>query len=528
MKKEEFGKIRNLLLQEKLNPTNSYLYYYEKMNLGFDILNYLYSEGYESERIKYNILKNESIKSKAEKVIDLTSVVVPILSTLIGLNKEELQNANSKISNNNLFQYKDYEENLSYDNSDEIIEVAREMSKLVKFNPSKSGPFPNMLEINKTDNKNRPFDYVAKIRNALEHAEYYQPKGNINVVNLTNTENGNVIFEGRLLLWLFRYFVEDYFGHGLGVAPVMETYEYDPIDQFNDKESLVHFLKTFAFVIYKFTDIPDDLKFKGNRGLFSELNSSFDISGAEVKSFKDNLEELSKKGVKFEWDVLNFKDEEINGIMNFINNNYKDNLYNNKKVFEEILNLIKFICAPNREMANCYNNILRYIDFKKHYLLQNDIPEKKLFDEQEADENVKYAFKTSIALLRVNIVNYLLESSELEIPSLKDLEINDIKISSRKELIQRMKKCMNEGIDFEEAFNYVILNTIRNAMAHGNERIKIILDDEIYVSFDDEYNEKHFKVVLSLNNLNKIYSNNIFKPQNVKVEQKEKQLTKTI
>jgi hypothetical protein len=42
----------------------------------------------------------------------------------------------------------------------------------LNFNPNQNGPFPYMLDIIKDNDKNRPYDYVSKIRNAYLHAQY--------------------------------------------------------------------------------------------------------------------------------------------------------------------------------------------------------------------------------------------------------------------------------------------------------------------------------------------------------------------
>ena len=109
-------------------------------------------------------------------MLELSSLQTLILATLIGLNKEKLEEANSN-ANTTLLQYKNHESELKVYTDENNFESATESIKnycnLLKFNPNKTGPFPYMLEIINSDGKERPYDCLSKIRNALLHAEYY-------------------------------------------------------------------------------------------------------------------------------------------------------------------------------------------------------------------------------------------------------------------------------------------------------------------------------------------------------------------
>jgi len=518
--------INSCILREKLSPENEYLYFYKNMYNAFEKLNWVYKNGYDHNKIIYNISKDGSISSSSKEIIEYSSIVPCILSLLIGLNREKLQNTNSQISNQGLFQYVGYESDAplsGYDDKYKVNDMDKAMCKHLKFNPTMSGPFPYILEINVSDGRVRPYDCMTKIRNALEHAEYVLKKGEVHILNITNHDDlGNVSFEGRLLEWSFRHFIEDYYGIGLGVSSSMYIYENPNYLAFFSKEKLEEFLKNSSCTSINFTNIPDNLKFSGKSALFSKLNSAFTYGGLEKDDFNQLLDTLKNNGLQLTTSICNLSQDEINNLIKFLQNKYGESLYRNPNRIMEVSNIFKLNYSFGEEVANCVNNILRYIDFREHYLIYNEFPNDDIFKEQIGDEQVDFTFKITMLLIKINLVNYLIECNEFELPDLSKIDVSNIIIDSPTELSIKVNNAINDGIDPTYAKEYVILNTIRNAMAHGGERIKIIFDEEPSIQFSDIYNNKIFKVIVTLKDLEKIYNNEIFAPDNQKIVNKNK------
>jgi len=503
---------------EKLSTDNNYLYFYRNMYEAFFKLKNLYQEGYNRKKTLFNICKNNSISGSAKEIIELTSIIPCILSLLIGLNREDLQDTNSKVSNRGLFQYGNYESDaklIEFDNTVTQNDFAKKLCAFLNFNSSGNGPFPYMLEINTSDGRERPYDCMTKIRNALEHAGYFQKKGDVHTLNIFNLDdNDNITFEGRLLEWPFRYFIEDYYGIGLGVASELNLFQCPNTKTITTKQELYDFISNLTTTTIKFTKIPSNLTFKGKDALFAKLNSAFSLGGIESSDFDAILTSLENNGLETIKSTKKLSNDEINKFIDFLETQYEDNLYNNPKSILEIINIYKLNYCNGREIANCFNNILRYIDFRKQYLFNGTLPNNDHFNEQNADEFLNFSFKISLILLQINLINYLIECKEFELPDLSQLDISNFAIEPLSDLQEKINIATHNGIDSKYIKEYIVLDTIRNAMAHGGDRIKIILDKEPKIQFNDIYNSRSFSVTASLNDLELLYSNPIFMPSN--------------
>jgi len=87
------------------------LYFYRNMYNALEKLSVLYKDGYSAVKVYQDITTNMNESASVREVIELTALEVGILSLLVGLNRESLQEANSNTSDRSLFQYLNYELN---------------------------------------------------------------------------------------------------------------------------------------------------------------------------------------------------------------------------------------------------------------------------------------------------------------------------------------------------------------------------------------------------------------------------------
>ncbi|MBQ7136890.1 MAG: hypothetical protein IJO43_02800 [Bacilli bacterium] len=507
------------------------LYFYRNMYNGMTKIYELYKDGYDTERVYNNVVSDVSLSDAVDEVIELTAIETSILSLLVGLNREALQEANSDTKDHSLFQYLNYQSEAMVDMGYGAVMSAYEYSKKLaehfKFNPSKEGPFPYMLSVSKTDSRTRPYDYVTKIRNAFQHAEYFQKKGDIATVHIANhDDDGNLTFEGDLLLWPYHNFVEDFYGLGLGVTNIFELYDIPKQDVVVDREDLLNFINGIVCREIKFKKVPEKYKFSGQNALFDKLNKCFGLDAIQKHDVNDVLEQLKKEGLEFEITDKKIKPEYTGKIVEYLESVYsEDFMYNNEEFPKYASSIVKLIHYPNHDIANSLNNILRYIAMRKQYLILGEKPNLLFFKEQLFDEHLNLSFQYTLMLMKANVVSYAMECNKFERPDLTDLDVSKMKIDPQLEYDRRViEEYINSG-DFETAQSFVAINVIRNAIAHGNNRLIITAgkDKEIFLS--DTFVKNHELYISGgLNDFGNILSNPCFEPDNIKVKKTDNKI----
>lgn len=487
----------------------------------------LYENYFSLDKIKVDIVKSRIGKTKDElekEYNELVALETMILSTMIGLNKEKLEFANSQLSEKNLFQYKDYESSMKIYFSptyyEDGFETSKNLSKELNFNPSEEGPFPYMLEIIKDDNKNRPYDYVSKIRNALLHAEFYLESPEILHIQNHN-DNGELTFEGRLSVFSFAMFVIDFFGIN-GVNDLFPLYNQLNMEEFKDEHDIIKFLYDFKALNIKFTKIPNSYKYQGKDALFARLNNCFGLDSSETKDIVEELEKLNEEDFKFNVTEHSLSKLSIANMYRYILRRY-NNIFNNSEVVKHVSALAKLQINPHPEITNCLGNMLTYISYKKEYLMHGKIISKDLFDELKYDEYCDTAFKYALSILKSNIINYAIECEEFENIDFKNIDTAEIFIADKNELRRRTQSYVIEGMKESEAQNKVVIETVRNALAHGGERLKVNIEPQLTIDLTDIYhNVTPLRLITTLKDMNNVLDNYEFKPENIKTKENSK------
>ena len=210
------------LINTNQNIENDELYFYNSCYNALEKLEKVYLPNFSLDNIRKDIVNTVRV-DEIKIYFEMLSLKNLIFSVLLGLKKEALESANSLVKQHQLFQYKDYDGELDVyidgDNSLKWKDYAKNVCKYYRFNQKQEGSFPLMLEITKDNNKNRPYDYVSKIRNAYLHGQYKPDKLIPVITHIWNTDdNGNIIFEGKILSDTFAAFVMDFFGFSSSVG----------------------------------------------------------------------------------------------------------------------------------------------------------------------------------------------------------------------------------------------------------------------------------------------------------------------
>lgn len=500
---------------------------YNNFYNGIKKLEDIYKTGFDINRVKANFCRSNVLltgKQKYSEYLELVSLETIILTTLIGLNREKLERANSNTDSRSLFQYKDYESSMKiyYDDKyyKEGYEFIKEFSKSLNFNSTGSGCFPYMLEIITDNNKNRPYDYVSKIRNAMLHAEYYLESPEI--LHITNRDdNGNIIFEGRLLLFSFEMFVKDFFGT-IGVSSSFTYYKQLDLEYFESEKDLIEYLCDFTSYKINFSKVPDSYKFSGKDALYSRLNGCFNLASHEKKSIDDELNELKKEG--FEFDVVENKlnKEQIENVVKYIYSRYR-NVLNNKEMVSYLASLLKLVINPIGEITNCLENMLAYISLKKSVLCTGQMTNIGLLEELEYDKYCDNAFLCTLVLLKANIMNYAIECSELEEIDFSMFNTSDIDVDNVLELKRRKNDLLLNGFSDGYANNKIIIETLRNALAHGGERLEMFLNNGLNMKLTDIYpNVPNLSVSFNIKKIDDLFKSTVLLPLNVRTKSGKK------
>lgn len=499
--------------------------FYKSLHKAMKKLYQVYPDFFDLGRVIMDIEKTKfySLEERQKELFELSALQVNILSTLIGLNREKLESANS-IAGNQLLQYQDHESTLKMytadGNYETGIESAKSYCKWMNFNPSQTGPFPYMLEIISSDGKQRPYDCLSKIRNALLHGEYYLEDDRI--LHITNHDENNMLtFEGRLLIFPFTIFVKDFFGNQ-AVSSSFSYFLSPGGSNFKNEEDIKNFLREFSRNEIVFKKLPQGAKFKGQDSLYTRLNSCFDLTGNEQKDIIQELQTLKNEGYEYEEKVHKFTEEQIDEISKYVINKYK-NIYTDPLMRYLTLNFAKLMINPTFEITNSLENLLDYISTKKFCLESNKLLTERL-QELIYDQYSQESFNYALAILNSNKINYALECNKFKNLELGLIDTSQIKIPDQQEYERRKNNL--DCKDDDESASVIILETIRNSLAHGGERIEVGVEDVLTINLTDKFhNLPDFEINMELDTLKELCSSPLFEPENIKIK-KDKRIVK--
>ena len=280
------------------------------------------------------------------------------------------------------------------------------------------------------------------------------------------------------------------------------------------------FIDNFKAIELEFTELPEKYKFSGQKGgVYEQLNSCFGKDTFEVKNIHDVLRKLKEEGVKYNEKIIDFPIDKLNSLKEYVLNK-DDNYY-----LDTLQADIKLILSPISEITNCFTNFNHYIDFKSIYLTPGNTAPMNLLYELKNDEIFNTSFMYAIAFLKLHLINYAIESKNIKEFNYEVLDLNDVTINNLLRFNDRKNEIILDDYNDDAAHNKLILEIMRNALAHGGDRIEITLDSKCKVKFIDKYqNLPEVSVEISLDKIDEIF--NLFNPKYFNKKGKIKTLIK--
>ena len=325
-------------------------------------------------------------------------------------------------------------------------------------------------------------------------------------------------------MFSFEMFVKDFFGSS-GVSSSFSYYKQLDFDCFSNEDELVEYLCDFTSYKISFSKIPNSYKFTGKDALYSRLNGCFDLASHEKKSLDDELDELKKEG--FEFDIVESKltKEQVESVIKYVYSRYKK-VFNNKEMINYLAALLKLIVNPVEEITNCLENILDYISLKKSVLCTSKMTNVNLLNELEYDKYCDNAFLCTISLLKTNIINYVIECSDFSDLDFSLFDTSNFNVDNNVELQRRKQELILNGYSDDYATNKIIIETLRNALAHGGERLETFLDNGLDIKLTDIYpSVPNLSVSYNICEIDNLFNSSALEPKNI-ITLSGKKLTK--
>jgi len=430
--------------------------------------------------------------------------VLTMLITLIGLNKEEIEEAYDIKYKRNIVEHDIFE----LFNSDELNNLKQELENIRTFHTD----FDNWLVVTKNlTNKNTNYDYLKMVRNALLHSEFEVIFDS--VVELINIKNKS-FFEANLVYQNFFQFITRYFSNnmGLGLTTKNILFSINPNIKIENQFDLINFLSSMD--IYFLTlDNSDDAFYDGILYKYKRKDNTIDLK---------MIEELEGKVKDFY--SGNLSQEMIKRIVNYINIVYGTRFYKewNYVKRKHIVELCQLLLDPKNYFSCWIAYIIDVI-----YKLKNAQGAVILSEFNISPEG----FLITICIIKSYLILYRLQCNEFsDIDYDKfdfDFDVIQLVSTNETQYLNLQKKYSN--IDNETLKKMYILQIFRNALSHGNINVYVVNNVNHtfaapIIEFVDSYKTSVSKIRLPLDDLIKFLNSEAFLPEYCYQEEKQKKL----
>ena len=470
--------------------------YYRRCYKIFEEINEYFKSGISDRKIwKFIYDKSHETTYNQKILIEKdTSLILTLLITLLGLNKEDIENEYNIKYKRNLIDFDILE--LLNNNYYNELKSTLEKSRIVNTD------FDNWLYILKSTSKtNYNHEILKMVRNGLLHSNF-----NIdfsNDINIINVKSKNY-FEANIIYQNFLQFIMSYFGNNIGTGLTTNNMLFiaDPSINITDLEKLKEYLKELEIINIVLDNndnsFYDDI-FHKNRNNRSELDEKFvDELQGKIKSFNNTK----------------LTDNQINFIASYINVYYNTSFYKYNNSLKQ-----KYIT----ELCNLVFNTKNYLSSWLLYIF--DIFSKINYNgnpiSNSSNGNICYeGFYISLTLLKSYLILYRLQSQEfIQINyDYIDIDLNKIKLikNNNEDLLNIQEKYPD--LDYETQQKMEIIQILRNALSHGNINILLVKDNDcleyrFMIEFIDKYKDSIRKLCISLDELNKILNSKGFIPK---------------
>lgn len=442
-------------------------------------LRLVYKDGYNSNIIeelkKIQITKNESVYKSEIEALSLI-----LISTLIGLNKECLENKYDDLYCEEILEY-DFR-NMYNINTEENFESKRILNT----------KYDNFISVsNFNDDKLSDLKVIDFVRNAFLHSQFQlHMKDNYSVTFIKNKN----FFEAYLLNPNFYYYMISMFSNIPTIGKTeKQMFCFGNLKKANNKQELIKIIKENYMVDFSKIDYNINLE---------NINKYMDD-----EKIQDDIE------------YVGFTDNGIEILADYIIKNYP-NFFNESE--EEQIKKICIILEYIFQNKRVYSNWIVHFYYMIRKLFSNDIDLNFFLN----DEDYNFCIDDALNIVQLYLILFRFQNYYLEPIDYDKVDISNVKIfdeASYNLIKESMAKIQSSdlSIDNDMAYKITICQIIRNSLAHGNFNTTIVKDKNeiktMYI-FKDIYKNKEKDIYLDVESIRKFISSDAFKPNNSKIK----------
>jgi len=456
--------------------------------------------------------------NKQLMVKDINSFYITAMVSLLGINKENIENMN-KHDNYDFFNIT-VQENKSLENFKKL-NPSFELDRNIKTK------FDNWLSVEKCDYPT--ISYMYNVRNGILHSEFEPIDEYGDMLSINNSNYTH--FKGKIFLYGIMNFCTFYFGNNMwmGLTEKFNIYENNIEKRITNEKDLDVAIKTVAI----------------NEISYKNKTTRKDLTIPELKAYKlflkgknknISLEELLNAifGKNFEYTkiVKTLNNNQILTIKKMIEKYYGDSFYSLDKESQtiQISSLARYLFDSRSVISEW---ICDYIEFYK-MIMNGILYQQKISLEdintilksstKEDNKRSVFACRTSLLIMKLYHILYRLQNKKYEEVDFNNInfdftssdynyERTDVDGSitydftiDKANLIKKAPTLTNKELE-----NKVVCEIIRNSLSHGNIEINFkVENDELkeYIIFEDIYHSKTRKLELTLDKLETFLNSN--------------------
>jgi len=425
-----------------------------------------HDDNYENEKRKIlNQFKKYPIEEQLEDVLTWQFLID---YAFLGLNREKIENS----------------VNVNWDNY--VPQNLKAQFRYADLRPSKAPYFKEWVKVQDCKSKylTEGSDFwIKRIRNSCMHGNFVFDYDNIAKQRIKIFEGNNTSTDLKMdvLILGLHEFIEDNFHNvyheDYGVVDKHVNVFMPDLIKVENREELLEILKNKLIICTR--DNKDGYNYDGNTlfdsttGLpVSREKNKKDVMDRNTQSILDSVDGEIKDGIK----IAKLSENAIDTLVWVLENKY--NIYKAPKQKNKIMNALRQYTMPMKSINkllrefNCYCGGI-HLD-KKEYKATGLDPKKTISILIDENENIKNTF----TVLRLYRFLYRMQNKGFEDIDYSKFDCEkSFLVSDEEEMQKRIDKNKLKMPD-KEAENKAYIETMRNALAHGNVDIKYIVEKD--------------------------------------------------
>ncbi|MBQ9833647.1 MAG: hypothetical protein IJO33_00415 [Bacilli bacterium] len=467
---------------------------------------------WENQKVDSSIAEKRLFEQK-------NALLLIILVAILGINKESIDKAGIVDS---------YNESVVADLSKVLMSSAdRKAVNYFKSMNRQPSMFGSWLSIIKNfDENNNDKTIFRQVRNSLLHSNFTLDDNGSNLVALTHLKIKSN-YEAIILNFNFYQFILSYFSNVPSMGLSEKTYIYmvetiSNIEEFvpmDNQDKLINFMRRFLV-----WDVNSKVNnYDGNNFFGTSLINNC-LENSNIYSYLQEV--FTKKmddDVKLE-DVNFFKlsNEIIHIIVLDIERRYGFDFYN-LDFFQQskiIRYYLEIVYENKRQISS---NLVHLFKLVLKIGDKNFIPNVEDF---VYDKSYNLGMMASLSILKAYLVIYRVQNKTFSNIDYEKINLEfddniyfntliDDEDMTLIDLRESIKKVINKkGLDYDSAIKFVVLDSIRNALAHGNVNVNFsVKSGEIIIELADIYKNRKRTLKMTLDKFDMFFNSEAFLPR---------------